>query len=197
MKSKNFKEMSDYMLCLNRKEEGALKELHERYQNLIYKYAHTFHKSIYESVPIEDIIQDFNTLFFVAIYKINLDKIKNKEEFKIIVFIPYYFQAYQKVLYKKYLYEINCYCNEDNDEEEFNFDQFYTYDKNYSLLYTLEKILTPLEYEIIYKHYFCKMKKISIAKEMNISINRFNNLMDKILNKLKINLLPEKELLYY
>ncbi len=190
----NYKDLSDYELCFHKSKKEAIEELWKRYNKLIYKYAHTFHNSLPKhSVQIEDVIQDFNFLFIQAIHKIDLDKIKDKQKFKIIMYVPYFFRAYQNVLrnhYKEELltYDYNNYDIDNNEIKEF--------DCKLDLFNSIQKILTQEEYYIISSFYLYNFKKNEIAKKLKISNPLVSYKIKKILLKIRENLKLEKEYLF-
>jgi RNA polymerase sigma factor (sigma-70 family) len=182
---KDFSLMSDYQLCYHKKTNGAIQELWKRYNPLIYKYAHTFHSRINKSVPIEDIIQDFNFLFVTAIHKINTKRIKNKKYFKVILYVPYFFRAYQKVLYHHYKEDITS-CDYDlyNHSQEQEFDSH--------IFDTIKKVLSDGEYQIILNFYKLNYTKTEIAKSLGISNSLLTYKINNILEKLKYSFTNER-----
>jgi len=156
----NYKDLSDYELCFHKSKKEAIEELWKRYNKLIYKYAHTFHNSLPKhSVQVEDVIQDFNFLFIQAIHKIDLDKIKDKQKFKIIMYVPYFFRAYQNVLRNHYREELlTCDYNINTQTVEF--------DCELDLFNSIQKILTKKNI-ILFQVFICIiLKKMRLQRNL-------------------------------
>jgi hypothetical protein len=181
MKKINYSDLSDFEVLKRAKKnkETAKVELYNRYKKLMYAYAWNLKKTKLISIDEEDLISEFTILFFEGITKCDLDRIKNKEEWKYSSYIAFVFRGYNKVIYNKY--------KNNNFEYELN-DNYIIEDElsKVNLMYSLSIILDKKELFIVEK-LLQKYKQKEIAIELKETPINISNTMKKIKQKIKFN----------